>query len=256
MKMAFSVTPLYGIPEIHPGDDLAVIILEALALGPGFEPFDILVVTSKIVSKSEGRIVSSATRNAAIDEETVRIVAERGNTKIVETKQGLIMAAAGVDASNAPRGMVLKLPVDSDKSARDLRNKLHSVVSPIGIIVTDTMGRAWRLGLTDNAIGVAGVQTLHDYRGQHDAAGRTLELSVSAVADEIAGAAELVKGKLDGIPVVLVRGLPQYVTTEDGPGARSIIRSAAEDMFSLGVEIAERRGYQRGYEDGKTGASQ
>jgi coenzyme F420-0:L-glutamate ligase/coenzyme F420-1:gamma-L-glutamate ligase len=161
------------------------------------------------------------------------------------------MAAAGVDASNAPKGMILKLPVDSDLSARKLRAEFHKVAQPIGVVVTDTMGRAWRLGLTDNAIGVAGVTTLLDYRGQKDAAGRTLEQSITAVADEIASAAELVKGKLDQIPVVLVRGLAQYVTLADGDGARAIVRPPDEDMFGLGSEMAERRGYLRGFEDGK-----
>jgi coenzyme F420-0:L-glutamate ligase/coenzyme F420-1:gamma-L-glutamate ligase len=161
------------------------------------------------------------------------------------------MAAAGVDASNAPKGMILKLPTDSDESARRLRNEIQKTVKPVGIIITDTMGRAWRLGLTDNAIGVAGVKTLLDYRGQKDAAGRTLEQSITAVADEIASAAELVKGKLDQIPVVLVRGLKQYVLSEDGPGARSIIRPPNEDLFGLGTEMAQRQGYLQGLEDGK-----
>lgn len=251
MTGSFSVHPLHGIPEINPEDDLHALLLDALNRGPGLQAYDILVVTSKIVSKAEGQLVPSATRDRVIEEETVRLIAERGKTKIVETRHGLIMAAAGVDASNAPSGMVLKLPVDSDKSARELRRKLQLVESPIGIIITDTMGRAWRLGLTDNAIGIAGVQTLLDYRGQSDAAGRTLEQTITAVADEIASAAELVKGKLDGIPAVLVRGLPQYVTFDDGPGARSVIRPLNEDMFGLGTEMAERRGYLRGYEAGR-----
>jgi coenzyme F420-0:L-glutamate ligase/coenzyme F420-1:gamma-L-glutamate ligase len=113
------------------------------------------------------------------------------------------------------------------------------------------MGRAWRLGLTDNAIGVAGVTTLLDYRGQKDAAGRTLEQSITAVADEIASTAELVKGKLDQIPVVLIRGLDQYVTAQDGVGARAIVRPPAEDLFGLGAEMAEKIGYLRGFEDGQ-----
>lgn len=253
MTSGFSVHPVKGIPEIHPGDDLVSLLVDALTRGPGLKAYDILVVTSKIISKAEGQIFPSSSRDEIIDEESVRLIAERGKTKIVETRHGLIMAAAGVDASNAPTGMVLKLPADSDKSARELRFKLGAIAAPIGIIITDTMGRAWRLGLTDNAIGVAGVQTLLDYRGKHDASGRTLEQTVMAVADEIASAAELVKGKLDGIPVVLVRGLPQYVTQDDGPGARSLIRPLEEDMFGLGTELAQRRGYLQGYEDGKIG---
>ena len=251
MSKDFSVHPIIGIPEITPGDDLAALILSAVQAGPGLQTHDILVITSKVVSKAEGQMVPSETREAIIDEETVRIIAQRGSTKIVETKHGLIMAAAGVDASNAPKGMILKLPKDSDLSARNLRTEFHKVTKPIGVIITDTMGRAWRLGLTDNAIGVAGVTTLLDYRGQKDAAGRTLEQSVTAVADEIASAAELVKGKLDQIPVVLVRGLGQYVMEADGDGARAVVRPSEEDMFGLGAEMAERRGYMRGFEDGK-----
>ena len=250
MTKNFSVHPIIGIPEINPGDDLAALILAAVIKGPGLVANDILVVTSKVVSKAEGQMVPSQTREAIIDEETVRIIAQRGSTKIVETKHGLIMAAAGVDASNAPKGMILKLPEDSDLSARKLRAEFHKVAQPIGVIITDTMGRAWRLGLTDNAIGVAGVTTLLDYRGQKDAAGRTLEQSVTAVADEIASTAELVKGKLDQIPVVLIRGLDQYVTVEDGKGARAIVRPPAEDLFGLGAEMAEKIGYLRGFEDG------
>ncbi len=248
---AFQVFPVVGIPEVHPGDDLFTLITDALGKGPGLQPHDILVITSKIVSKSEGQIFPSQTRDALIVEETVRIIAERGKTKIVETRHGLIMAAAGVDASNAPAGTVLKLPEDSDRSARELRKKLHTLASPIGVIITDTMGRAWRLGLTDNAIGVAGVRTLIDYRGLHDDAGRTLELTVTAAADEIASTAELVKGKLDGIPVVLIRGLSRYVIADDGPGSISLVRSREEDMFALGSELAEQQGYLRGFEDGK-----
>ena len=252
----FQVFPVIGIPEVHSGDDLFTLIRDALDKGPGLQQHDILVITSKIVSKSEGQIFPGKTRDLIIEEETVRIIAERGKTKIVETKHGLIMAAAGVDASNAPAGTVLKLPEDSDRSARQLRKKFHTLVSPIGVVITDTMGRAWRLGLTDNAIGVAGVQTLIDYRGQHDGAGRTLEQTVTAAADEIASAAELVKGKLDGIPVVLIRGLSQYVSDDDGPGSHSLVRSRDEDMFALGSELAERQGYLRGFEDGKRAAAQ
>ena len=230
MTKDFSVHPIAGIPEINPGDDLAALILAAVQAGPTLQANDILVITSKVVSKAEGQMVPSNTREAIIDQETVRVIAQRGTTKIVETKHGLIMAAAGVDASNAPKGMILKLPIDSDLSARNLRAEFEKIAKPIG---------------------VAGVTTLLDYRGQKDAAGRTLEQSVTAVADEIASTAELVKGKLAQIPVVLVRGLAQYVTIEDGPGARSVVRPPEEDMFGLGAEMAERRGYLRGFEDGK-----
>jgi coenzyme F420-0:L-glutamate ligase/coenzyme F420-1:gamma-L-glutamate ligase len=254
MTQPFTVYPILGIPEIVPGDDLGKIIFDSIMRGPGLESSDIVVVTSKIVSKAENQIVPSATRDHVIDQESVRVIAERGKTKIVETKHGLIMAAAGVDASNAPKGTVLILPKDSDASARGIRASLHNHAKPIGVIISDTMGRAWRLGLTDNAIGVAGVVTLLDYRGQKDSVGRTLEQTITAVVDQIASAAELVKGKLDGIPVVLLRGLGRYVTEEDGGGARSLVRPLEEDMFSLGSELAEKRGYERGVRDGRLAA--
>ena len=255
MSKGFSVIPIMGIPEILPGDDLPKIILEAIKKGPGLQAFDIVVVTSKIISKAEGQIFPSKSRDQAITEETVRLVAERGKTKIVETRHGLIMAAAGVDASNAPAGMILKLPVDSDASARNLRSAFHLITKPVGVIITDTMGRAWRLGLTDNAIGVAGVENFVDYRGQKDAQGRSLEMTITAVSDEIASAAEMVKGKLNGIPVVIVRGLQHFVTEIDGPGAKSVIRPPEEDMFGLGAQAARDMGYLQGYEDGKNSVS-
>jgi coenzyme F420-0:L-glutamate ligase/coenzyme F420-1:gamma-L-glutamate ligase len=255
LKGGYSVFPIIGIPEINPGDDLFKLLLTAIEAGPGLEPFDIIVITSKIVSKAEGQIFAGNTRDAAIEEETVRVLAQRGSTKIVQTHHGLIMAAAGVDASNAPAGTVLKLPVDCDASARRLRKAFSGYVSPIGIIITDTMGRAWRLGLTDNAIGIAGVVTLLDYRGKKDAQGRTLEMTITAICDEIASAAELVKGKLDGIPVVVFRGLKTFVIDEDGPGAQSIIRPSDEDMFGLGTQAAQEKGYKKGFEDGQRSQS-
>jgi coenzyme F420-0:L-glutamate ligase/coenzyme F420-1:gamma-L-glutamate ligase len=250
MKSAFTVYPVVGIPEIEPGDDLAEIILASLNGDLVLQANDILVVTSKIISKAEGQVISGTTRDEAIESETVRVLAERGGIKIVETKHGFIMAAAGIDASNVPLGKILKLPVDSDASARKLKENLQASISPIGIIITDTMGRAWRMGLTDNAIGVAGVMPLLDYRGQKDSSGRILEQTVTAVADEIASAAELAKGKTDRIPVVLVRGLAQYVTQDDGPGSSILIRPRSEDLFSLGTELSEAKGYERGLHDG------
>jgi coenzyme F420-0:L-glutamate ligase / coenzyme F420-1:gamma-L-glutamate ligase len=219
-----------GLPEIQEGDDLA-----ALLAGTGLRAGDIVVVTSKIVSKAEGRFLIADDREKAIDAETVRLVARRehpgGVTRIVETRQGLVLAAAGVDASNTTPGTVLLLPEDPDASARRLRAGLPAGV---GVIISDTMGRPWRMGLTDNAIGIAGVTPLEDLRGRHDPYGNRLDATVTALADEVAAAAELVKGKLDGVPVAVVRGLGHLVTSEDGPGARALIRSPDEDMFRYG----------------------
>jgi coenzyme F420-0:L-glutamate ligase/coenzyme F420-1:gamma-L-glutamate ligase len=216
-----------GLPEIGEGDDLAALIAARADLRDG----DILVVTSKIVSKAEGQVLQATDREKAIDSEAVRVVARRGATRIVETRHGLVMAAAGVDASNTSPGTILILPEDSDASASRLRAGLPQNV---GVIISDTFGRPWRQGLTDVAIGVAGLTPLEDFRGRSDAHGNTLEATVTALADEIASAGELVKGKLDGVPVAIVRGLGHLVTQEDGPGARALVRPPAEDMFRYG----------------------
>jgi coenzyme F420-0:L-glutamate ligase/coenzyme F420-1:gamma-L-glutamate ligase len=235
-----TVTAVTGLPEITAGADLAALIAAA---APDLRAGDILVVTSKIVSKAEGRVVSTG-REAAIEAETVRVVARRGATTIAQTRHGLVLAAAGVDESNTAPGTVVLLPVDPDESARQLRQALHARtgVRP-GVIVTDTMGRPWRAGQTDNAIGAAGIVPVQDYRGSSDTFGNVLEVTVAAVADEIAGAADLVKGKSRHVPVALVRGLAGLVTEPDGPGAKALIRPAEEDMFRLGsadVPLARR----------------
>src|ERR1700712_2583879 len=208
-----AVYAVTGIPEITAGDSLAVCLgdsLEASDISP--RDGDILVVTSKIVSKAEGRSVQADDREAAITAETVRVVASRvhpgGVTRIVENRQGIVQAAAGVDASNTPRGTVLLLPADPDASARGLAAELRARFGVrLGILVSDTLGRAWREGQTDAAIGAAGVAVVDDLRGGVDAFGQTLEVTQIAVADEIAAAADLVKGKASGVPVALVRGL-------------------------------------------------
>src|SRR5690606_19524111 len=201
----------------------------------GLRDGDIVVVTSKIVSKAEGRIRVASERAEAIAEETERVVARRGDTVIAQTRHGLVMAAAGVDASNTESGTVLLLPEDPDASARRIRAGLRERLGVhVGVIVSDTFGRPWRIGLTDVAIGAAGVRPLDDYRGRTDPYGNPLAVTVTALADEIAAAAELVKGKLAGVPVAVVRGLSSLVTTEDGPGARSLIRPAEEDLFRWG----------------------
>ncbi|MFG2356511.1 coenzyme F420-0:L-glutamate ligase [Streptomyces sp. NPDC048521] len=238
----YTVRALDGIPEVQPGDDLAKLIAAA---GPGLADGDVLLVTSKIVSKAEGRIVRAADREAAIDAETVRVVARRGPLRIVENRQGLVMAAAGVDASNTPAGTVLLLPEDPDASARAIRDGLRDALGVnVGVVVTDTFGRPWRAGLTDVAIGAAGVRVLDDLRGGTDAYGNPLSATVVATADELAAAGDLVKGKAAGRPVAVVRGLPHVVSadrdSEAGEGARALVRTARDDMFRLGTSEAVR----------------
>ncbi|GAA3189914.1 coenzyme F420-0:L-glutamate ligase [Streptomyces virens] len=234
----FRIRAVPGLPEVGPGDDLAKLIAGA---EPGLADGDILLVTSKIVSKAEGRVVEAADREAAIDAETVRVVARRGSLRIVENRQGLVMAAAGVDASNTPAGTVLLLPEDPDASARAIRAGLRDALGvEVGVIVTDTFGRPWRSGLTDVAIGAAGVRVLDDLRGGTDAYGNPLAATVVALADELAAAGDLVKGKANGLPVAVVRGLPHLVVSGDGEGARAMVRGARDDMFRLGTSEAVR----------------
>jgi coenzyme F420-0:L-glutamate ligase/coenzyme F420-1:gamma-L-glutamate ligase len=265
------VFALEGIGEITAGDDLVAIIADAA--GSRLEDGDIVAVTSKIVSKAEGRTVPAADREQAIDGETVRVVATRvhpgGVTRIVENRQGLVMAAAGVDASNSPDGVVLLLPVDPDASARALCAALRERTGRrLGVLITDTAGRAWREGQTDIAIGAAGVGVLDDLRGTADAFGRRLDATVAAVADEIAGAADLVKGKTSGNPVAVVRGLGRLVGECEEPstgagssaqaaspargGARQLQRSIATDMFRLGTAEAHAEGFAEGKQMGFT----
>ena len=228
---SITVTGVTGLPEVEAGADLARLIADA---APDLADGDIVVVTSKIVSKAEGRVVRSG-REQAIDAETVRVVARRGDTRIVETRHGLVLAAAGVDNSNTPPGTVVLLPEDPDGSARRLRKALRDRLGArVGVIVTDTLGRPWRAGQTDAAIGAAGVLPVLDHRGRPDTFGTRLEVTVAAVADEIAAAADLVKAKTSGIPVAIVRGRADLVTDEDGPGGRALIRPPAEDMFRFG----------------------
>jgi coenzyme F420-0:L-glutamate ligase/coenzyme F420-1:gamma-L-glutamate ligase len=251
---AVSIFAIDGLPEIHPGDDLAGMLGDALA--GTLQEGDILVITSKIVSKAEGRIVEAKDREDAITAETRRLVATRqhpgGITRIVETHTGLVMAAAGVDASNVPDGTVALLPVDPDASALALATALRARLGiAVGVILSDTFGRPWRDGQTDVAIGAAGLHVVDDLRGSTDSQGRVLEVTVPAIADELAGAADLVKGKATGRPVAVVRGLERYVTGLDAVGAKRLIRSAELDMFRLGSDEADRLGYERGREEGR-----
>ncbi|GAA3715960.1 coenzyme F420-0:L-glutamate ligase [Nonomuraea antimicrobica] len=221
------VIAVTGIGEVRAGDDVA-----ALLSGADLRDGDIVVVTSKIVSKAEGRTRHAPDRTEAIAAETERVVARRGDTVIAQTRHGFVMAAAGVDASNTEPGTVLLLPEDPDASARRIRAGLAG--RRVGVIVSDTFGRPWRNGLTDVAIGVAGVRPLDDFRGVSDSYGNQLNATVTALADEIASAAELVKGKLDGVPVAIVRGLSHLVTGDDGPGVRPLVRVADDDLFRYG----------------------
>ncbi|GFH75527.1 coenzyme F420-0:L-glutamate ligase [Micromonospora chalcea] len=234
---AFQVRAVPGLPEVGEGDDLAELIAAA---APTLADGDIVLVTSKIVSKAEGRVLAADSREAAIDAETVRVVARRGPLRIVENRQGLVMAAAGVDASNTPAGTVLLLPEDPDASARAIRAGLDEALGvEVGVLVTDTFGRPWRNGLTDVAIGSAGVRVLDDLRGGTDTHGNPLHATVTALADELAAAGDLVKGKSEGLPVAVVSGLGTLVGDEEA-GARQLVRVAADDMFRLGTSEAVR----------------
>jgi coenzyme F420-0:L-glutamate ligase/coenzyme F420-1:gamma-L-glutamate ligase len=230
------IIPVSGVGEVVAGTDLADLAATHADLLDG----DVLVVSSKIVSKAEGRTMQAPDREAAIDAEAVRVVAYRRGTRIVETRHGLVLAAAGVDASNVAAGTVLLLPLDPDDSARRLRAGIRERTGrDVGVIVSDSLGRPWRQGVLDLAIGVAGLEPMHDLRGTTDDYGNPLEVTVVAVADEIAAAAELVKTKLAGVPLAIVRGLAG-VGGPDGPGARALVRPAAEDMFELGTAEARR----------------
>ena len=195
---------------------------------------DILVVTSKIVSKADGRVMTGD-REAAIDAEAVRVVARRGPTRIVQNRNGLVLAAAGVDNSNTAPGPVVLLPTDPDESARQLRRAIADRRGiSVGVIISDTLGRAWRTGQTDTAIGAAGLAPLRDHRGEPDTFGTVLEVTVSAVADEIAGAADLVQGKTEQVPVAVVRGLPGLVT--DGV----TVSMSRDELMSAALDASAR----------------
>lgn len=240
MPEGYSVLPVTGLPEVRPGDDLAALVCAAVDLEDG----DVVVITSKVVSKAEGRLVPvpegadrEQLRLAAVAAETVRVVASRGTTTIAQNRHGLVLAAAGVDASNVRGDELALLPEDPDASARRLRAALESLSGRrLAVVVSDTLGRPWRVGQVDQAIGVAGLEPVRDARGTTDSHGHVLEVTEIAVADELASAAELVKGKSDGVPVAVVRGLA--VSGPDGPGAAALVRPPAQDWFRLGTREA------------------
>ena len=230
-----TLLPITGMPEVAPGADLAELIAEAIERGvQALEEDDVLIVTQKIVSKAEGRIVEvhphdDEARRMIAESEAVRVVRRSPGLIITETRHGFICANAGVDASNLEPGQVTLLPVDPDKSARRLRRRLRQITGKApAIIISDTFGRAWRIGQTNVAIGVAGMLPVIDYRGTLDHFGNPLKVTTIAIADELASAAELVMGKADGVPVVIARG----VRYEKGRGkATSLVRSPEQDLF-------------------------
>jgi coenzyme F420-0:L-glutamate ligase/coenzyme F420-1:gamma-L-glutamate ligase len=230
------VIPIEGIPEIRPGDVIAeLVIAAAREQGTPLIDADCLVVTQKIVSKAEGRLVAldpsdAAARRALIESESVRVLRRRGELVISETRHGFVCANAGVDLSNVDEGSAALLPVEPDRSAKRIRDavRAHAGVE-VAVVVSDTFGRAWRHGLTDVAIGVSGLAGVVDLRGRRDARGRELLVTEVAVADEVASAAELVMGKTAGIPVAIVRGLDR-AWLRDGT-ARELVRPPADDLF-------------------------
>ncbi len=229
-----------GVGEVGAGDDVAALFVDALAAsGRHLHDGDVVVVSSKVVSKAAGLVRQADDREAAVAEQTVRVVAERvtprGVTRIVEAPSGVVLAAAGVDASNVVRGTVLVLPADPDGEADGLRRRLRALTGlTVGVVVSDTMGRPWRDGQVDLALGAAGLDVADDLRGTADPYGNPLEATVRAVADEVASLADLVKGKVDGVPAAVVRGLAHLVRPDPGPGARALQRTGPGDWFRWG----------------------
>ena len=224
------VLAVAGLPEVRPGDDLAALIAGAVDLVDG----DVVVVTQKVVSKAEDRLVDidpEVGHRPLVERESVRILRRRGDLVIAETEHGFVCANAGVDLSNVEAGQAALLPVDSDRSARRIRDALrHRFSVDVAVVVSDTFGRPWRRGVTDVAIGCAGLRPVVDLRGTTDALGRELQVTEGAVGDEIAAAAELVMGKAAGVPVAVVRGIdPAWFG--DGSVVDDVVRSPDEDLF-------------------------
>ncbi|MFD6163210.1 coenzyme F420-0:L-glutamate ligase [Nocardia sp. NPDC060256] len=239
------ILPITGLPEFRPGDDLAQHIADR---APWLAAGDVLVVTSKIVAKVEGRIVEApldpeerdTMRRALVEQEAVRVLARKGRTLITENKLGIVQAASGIDGSNVEQGELVLLPADPDASAKALRSALAERLGiQVAVVITDTMGRAWRNGQTDTAIGSSGLRVLHDYAGAVDGQGNELHVTQVAIADELAAAADLVKGKLGGVPVAVVRGLP---IADDGSSAADLLRGGVDDLFWLGTAEAIEQG--------------
>ncbi|HIM86065.1 MAG TPA: coenzyme F420-0:L-glutamate ligase [Acidimicrobiia bacterium] len=230
MTVTISLVPVTGLPEIAPGDDLAGMIAEAADLADG----DVVVVTQKIVSKAEDRVVDidlAVGHKPLVEAESVRVLRRRGDLVISETEHGFVCANAGIDLSNVPEGRAALLPVDPDRSARHIRDALrHRLGVDVAVIVSDTFGRPWRAGVTDVAIGCAGLRPVVDLRGTTDALGRELQVTEVAVVDELAAAAELVMGKASGVPVAVIRGVdPSWFG--DGSVVADVVRSPEDDLF-------------------------
>ena len=230
MTGRIEVLAVAGLPEVRPGDDLAALIAGAVDLVDG----DVVVVTQKVVSKAEDRLVDidpEVGHRPLVERESVRILRRRGDLVIAETEHGFVCANAGVDLSNVEVGQAALLPVDSDRSARRIRDALrHRFSVDVAVVVSDTFGRPWRRGVTDVAIGCAGLRPVVDLRGTTDALGRELQVTEVAVVDEIAAAAELVMGKAAGVPVAVVRGVdPAWFG--DGSVVDDVVRSPDEDLF-------------------------
>jgi len=233
--VTISIHPVRGLPEISEGDDLALLVGDLLAeSGLGLQSGDVVVVTHKVVSKAEGRMVELEddgphSHRHLVESESAAVLRRRGDLVITETRHGFICANAGVDRSNVGPGRAVLLPVDPDRSARRIRSRLIQRFGvEVAVVITDTFGRPFRRGLTDVAIGVAGFKPIRDLRGTPDDHDRVLEVTEVAVADEIAAAADLAKGKVGGIPVAIVRGLS--LPAEEG-SATELIRPAPEDLF-------------------------
>jgi coenzyme F420-0:L-glutamate ligase/coenzyme F420-1:gamma-L-glutamate ligase len=231
-----TVIPVPGLPEIGEGDALGDLIADAaVAAGAALAARDCLVVTQKIVSKAERRIVpldhdDLAARTRLVEQESARILRRRGDLVISETRQGFVCANAGIDLSNVDDGTAALLPVDGDRSAHRIRNAIRARSGvEVAVVISDTFGRAWRHGLTDVAIGVAGLAAVVDLRGAPDAHGRELRVTEVAVADEVASAAELVMGKASAIPVAIVRGLDPTWFREGS--VRELVRPPRDDLF-------------------------
>ena len=230
MSRPIELLPVHGIAEVRPGDDLAAMIAEAVELRDG----DVLVVTQKVVSKAEDRLVDvdpEVGHKPLVERESVRVLRRRGDLVISETEHGFVCANAGIDLSNVEEGRAALLPIDSDRSARRIRDGLrHRFGVDVAVVVSDTFGRPWRRGVTDVAIGCAGLRPVVDLRGTTDALGRELQVTEVAVVDEIASAAELVMGKAEGVPVAIVRGVdPSWLG--DGSVADDVVRDPADDLF-------------------------
>ena len=232
-----TIWPVTGIGEIRPGDQLGEVVVEACRAEPNgpLQSGDVLVVTQKVVSKAEGRMVEidpddPLSHKSLVEDEAVRIVRRRGDLIITETAHGFVCANSGIDLSNVERGYAALLPIDSDRSARRIRDIVKAKLGvEVGVIVSDTFGRPWRRGLTDVAIGVAGVAAVVDLRGTPDSLGRTMQVTEVCVADEIASAAELVMGKSTGVPVAVVRGCdPSWMRDSS---IDEIVRPPSEDLF-------------------------